>query len=1046
MKKRALLMFIIILFIMLSLPISAIAEMLDRYEDPAQIYTSGSFEATDGTKMQFSVEGGNLTGAKWGVVRHTTSYSLEGTFKEGEAITLAVKGTQAPVSEDLHVWNTMKAYLTFYDSDYKPIGEAVKYDSGTVKEGTLSYAMSNSVPPGTHEISASGIFTTRWANAFTVVNDSVAVYLALKPEKPPQEAMPVKPTATPEPEVEPTEPEETEQAQEELEPVVQVEDDPVSETEGEESTSVKTAAIIGIAATIAALGAAGAGGASGIAEAGSAGAESDGADDALEEAARQKTGDYRMVVYKTFGDTIEYDKPGQEVYARIESADPATGMWQYDNEKSMLGIVASLPRTEGLTLGPPSVIPGKGRGITFINKNPNPKTDAQAILSFRYTAPDGGYFERQLAFKLAGKPEIIIEKNTYLLSTEAHFDLPYSLKGCGKNPEISFSCPSGLVLADLSVGDEEKERFLRISPAEEAVQWDQTSFIKPVKCKLEVKYGIKPEDLVYAELEIGLCYEGIGTAYEGINTNKIPRNEDIINCVSESDERYKKGVWLPMLVMKWDEKARSLKHDTSLCEALEFEFELDKVSVDYSDSEKLAHAQSALEEAFPRRERTTQTRPAEYASPIDNKNKPITYVLYADKDAAGGVDPLPICVNVNSSDSALKPLMLQAKIKFSNDLRAYIKRFFAYSENTFARSFASFGNVNRYLAAMDFIEDRVYTVSNSPFAVRMNDNYYEHALEAEGYGDYFKSKLGGERVRSVVLKDECYPKSGNEMKNIQSLVHELTHAIEHINGSTEEAGGERHSYFLQYTSDVFNKLAEIERGVHADLKTALDYVVERIHMAYINEHNTDEPRELSWFGADMPPTQHYFIDKYIKEYPSYTNSQLSQERRQQIADVLASAYFPIDIMGYYSEGKGPFKGAVWTIIWKEGLLQKVFVTDNDTHYIRMVDKPKWCGGNQAVLKLQVEVSLKGKVDFTTLKGPSQEVFDVEINSETSKYYDMNNPNYEKRNDLVICWYPHKGIENSMLYGLTTGSCFKSPLTPSSRPSTYAGENTWLGNR
>jgi hypothetical protein len=65
------------------------------------------------------------------------------------------------------------------------------------------------------------------------------------------------------------------------------------------------------------------------------GAESAAAQKSLEEAARQKTGDFRMVVYKTFGDTIEFEKPGQEVYARIESADPATGMWQYDAEKSM---------------------------------------------------------------------------------------------------------------------------------------------------------------------------------------------------------------------------------------------------------------------------------------------------------------------------------------------------------------------------------------------------------------------------------------------------------------------------------------------------------------------------------------------------------------------------------------------------------------------------------------------------------------------------------------------------------------------------------------
>ena len=233
-----------------------------------------------------------------------------------------------------------------------------------------------------------------------------------------------------------------------------------------------------------------------------------------------------------------------------------------------------------------------------------------------------------------------------------------------------------------------------------------------------------PEDLVYVEFEIGLCYEGIGTAYEGVDTNKIPNDEDIINCDREKDKRYEKGIWLPLLVMKWDEKSRQLKHDTSLSGALEFEFELYKVTVDYSDSEKLTQAQSSLDEAFPRRERTTRARPAEYSTPIDNENKPVTYVLYAENDTAGGADPLPISVKVSSTDTTLTSLVLPAEVKFSNNLREYIKRFFAYSENTFARSFASFGDVNRYIAAMDFIEDRVYMVSNAPFDLRMNDNYY----------------------------------------------------------------------------------------------------------------------------------------------------------------------------------------------------------------------------------------------------------------------------------------------------------------------------------
>ena len=405
---------IIIMMIVLFCPIVSMAdEMLDIWESPASIFRSGSFESTDKTRMDFSFEGGTLTGASWTSGRHAAIYSLEGTFKEGEDISISIKGTEAPgIDEQSHVFNCLEVELIFLDKGSNYIGEPIKYWSDYVKDEVLSFAGGSPVPKGTVQVSARGYYKCRWATPYIVVEEKVGVYITLKPEKIPPAAI-VTPTATPTPKPTP-EPEEPEKK--DLKPVVQVEDDPVSETEGEESTPIKTAAIIGIAATVAAMGAAGAAGATG----GSAGAESAAAQKALEEAARNKTGDYRMVVYKTFGDTIEFNKTGQEVYARIESVDPATGMWQYDAQKSMTGIVVSLPRTEGLTLGPPSVIPGKGRGVTFINKNPNPKDDAQAILSFRYTAPDGGYFERQLAFKLAGKPEIIIEKNTYLLSTEAH--------------------------------------------------------------------------------------------------------------------------------------------------------------------------------------------------------------------------------------------------------------------------------------------------------------------------------------------------------------------------------------------------------------------------------------------------------------------------------------------------------------------------------------------------------------------------------------------------------------------------------------------------
>ena len=132
--------------------------------------------------------------------------------------------------------------------------------------------------------------------------------------------------------------------------------------------------------------------------------------------------------------------------------------------------------------------------------------------------------------------------------------------------------------------------------------------------------------------------------------------------------------------------------------------------------------------------------------------------------------------------------------------------------------------------------------------------------------------------------------------------------------------------------------------------------------------------------------------------------------------------------------------------WNDGLLEKVITNDTDRHYIRVVGSPKWVGGNKAVLRSQVEVSLKGKVDFEALKGPSQEIFDVELTSASNEIYDMNNPNYEKRDDLVIRWYPRGGVNNSMIYKQITGNFYISPLTPCSRPSTFDVEKDFLGKR
>ncbi len=95
--------------------------------------TSGIFESTSQTRMDFSVSGGTLTGAGWSYGRHYAIYSLSGTCKEGEAISLSVTGTQAPGVDDALVFNILTVKLTFRDGNYDIIGEEQSYTSDPVK-------------------------------------------------------------------------------------------------------------------------------------------------------------------------------------------------------------------------------------------------------------------------------------------------------------------------------------------------------------------------------------------------------------------------------------------------------------------------------------------------------------------------------------------------------------------------------------------------------------------------------------------------------------------------------------------------------------------------------------------------------------------------------------------------------------------------------------------------------------------------------------------------------------------------------------------------
>jgi len=194
--KRIFVLFAVILLVVTCLPLSALAAgLLDKDANPPDVVSSGSFEATSGTRMDFSVSGGLLMASNWSYGRHYAIYTLMGTCKEGENLSLSVAGTQAPGVDDVLVWNILVAKLTFRDSNANIIGETLEYNSGAAKSSPLSHEISATVPPGTKTVDISGTFNCRWAGA-TVVDELAAVMVKLDVVKTEPTATPV-PVATP---------------------------------------------------------------------------------------------------------------------------------------------------------------------------------------------------------------------------------------------------------------------------------------------------------------------------------------------------------------------------------------------------------------------------------------------------------------------------------------------------------------------------------------------------------------------------------------------------------------------------------------------------------------------------------------------------------------------------------------------------------------------------------------------------------------------------------------------------------------------------------
>ena len=186
---------------MLCLPVTASAELLDKDADPPVIARSGSFNTTYKTQMDFSISGGNLTGASWSRAYMHVGYILTGTCKAGATISLSVTGTQSPVPDENPQCDLVSNYLNMsgepFSKDGKRISEPQKYNSGKVQDPSLSHQMDFTVPSDASMVKISGSFSCSWVNPYTVATELVYVTVNLEVEESPEAALPIAPGTEP---------------------------------------------------------------------------------------------------------------------------------------------------------------------------------------------------------------------------------------------------------------------------------------------------------------------------------------------------------------------------------------------------------------------------------------------------------------------------------------------------------------------------------------------------------------------------------------------------------------------------------------------------------------------------------------------------------------------------------------------------------------------------------------------------------------------------------------------------------------------------------
>ncbi|QSX07846.1 hypothetical protein J0B03_08485 [Alkalibacter rhizosphaerae] len=444
----------------------------------------------------------------------------------------------------------------------------------------------------------------------------------------------------------------------------------------------------------------------------------------------------------------------------------------------------------------------------------------------------------------------------------------------------------------------------------------------------------------------------------------------VIKCYKdeEANKRTEKSFVLPIKVLKYDEKKKNLQTDADLSNSLQFEF--------YAKSQQGHLTNEAAQQVVEKAQLTAELLPDDGAA--DAKRPYARYRIYANALAEAELDKLEIFIRIISNGENIEEIQLDGILLPRIDLKGLIRQFIQYPLGTLAGQHLILGNVDTYMGALDYLSDIEMIKSGDP--------------------KYHPGK-------NIMYLYEI-PESLESFKKVQTIYHELAHVIEEMNGdeSKSKAWDERHSYFMQYMSDVAFLLAKLERGAVSDIQATIGEAIENYHEIYFNWANEEEKANTgeinSWFGARCP-TPHKIFDKYLN-FPTFCNTNhISDDLKDKIAQLFAKHYFPGNIMGRWRENGGLFDGTTWRISWNRGFLNKLIPEVKG--YAFTETSRRWVGGNQ----------LKLEIDYFVIRDSDKDEDDLTAVLDAGPFQ-PDDPNYPSIQTIKLTWKANRTLSECIL--------------------------------